>query len=85
MYSIKLGDLNYDESLMQQYSQYEERVVKMLEDKNYTNKEITNVKLDSEQQLSNLKKRLGALRSTTKAAAKRTKARIQTPLKQNIA
>jgi len=50
--------LNYDESLMQQYSQYEEKVVKMLQDKNYTNKEISNIKLDSEQQLSNLRKKL---------------------------
>ena len=32
--------LKYDESLMQQYSQYEEKLVKMLEDKNYINKEI---------------------------------------------
>ena len=50
--------LNYDESLMQQYSQYEEKVVKMLEDKNYINKEITNIKLNSEHQLNDLKKKL---------------------------
>ena len=37
--------LKYDESLMQQYSQYEEKLVKMLEDKNYINKEITTIKL----------------------------------------
>ena len=50
--------LNYDESLMQQYSQYEEKVVKMLEDKNYISKEITNIKLNSEKQLKNLNKKL---------------------------
>ena len=50
--------LNYDESLMQQYSQYEEKVVKMLEDKNYISKEITNIKLNSEKQLKRLNKKL---------------------------
>jgi len=40
--------LNYKESLMQQYSQYEKKVVKMLEDKNYINKVITNIKVNSE-------------------------------------
>ena len=50
--------LNYDESLMQQYSQYEEKVVKMLEEKNYTDKEITNIKMNSENQLSGLRQKL---------------------------
>ena len=50
--------LNYDESLMQQYSQYEEKVVKMLEDKNYINKEITNIKINGENQIEDLTKKL---------------------------
>ena len=50
--------LNYDESLMQQYSQYEEKVVKMLEDKNYINKEITNIKINGEIQIEDLTKKL---------------------------
>ena len=50
--------LKYDESLMQQYSQYEEKLVKMLEDKNYINKEITNIKLKAKNQLDNLTKKL---------------------------
>ena len=50
--------LNYDESLMQQYSQYEEKVVKMLEDKNYINKEITNIKINGENQIEDITKKL---------------------------
>ena len=50
--------LKYDESLMQQYSQYEEKLVKMLEDKNYINKEITNIKLQGKNKLDDLTKKL---------------------------
>ena len=50
--------LNYDESLMQQYSQYEEKVVKMLEDKNYIDKEITSNKLSEERQIMILNKKI---------------------------
>ena len=50
--------LKYDESLMQQYSQYEEKLVKMLEDKNYIDKEITKLKLDAENQMCYLNKKL---------------------------
>ena len=50
--------LNYNESLMQQYSQYEEKLVVMLEDKNYINKEIAYMKMNSEREIAQLKKRL---------------------------
>ena len=50
--------LKYDESLMQQYSQYEEKLVKMLEDKNYIDKEITNIKLNAENQIMSLNKKI---------------------------
>jgi len=50
--------LKYDESLMQQYSQYEEKLVKMLEDKDYIDKEITKLKLDAENQMCYLNKKL---------------------------
>jgi hypothetical protein len=50
--------LKYDESLMQQYSQYEEKLVKMLEDKNYIDKEITKMTLDYQNQMNILDKKL---------------------------
>ena len=50
--------LNYDQSLMQQYSQYEEKLVIMLEDKNYINKEIAYMKINSEKEIASLKKKL---------------------------